>query len=149
MRLKFAYSALLPVAVAFQPPAFRHFASAAAAASTTTSSSSASKTVLSSSSTATTDVVDVKSFVNNINNEYEKLHKAFELQFWGTKMVLEGDSYSVSELTKTKGEMERFLADETKLQKVREFLSEQEENNNNYDPTTFKTLKMLERTFGQ
>ena len=50
MRLKFAYSALLPVAVAFQPPAFRHFASAASASAASTSSSSSSKTILSSTS---------------------------------------------------------------------------------------------------
>jgi hypothetical protein len=50
-------------------------------------------------STATT-------FIETINTEYEKVHKSFELQFWGTKMALGGEAYSVPELTRTKAEME-------------------------------------------
>lgn len=71
------------------------------------------------------------------------LHRAFELQFWGTKMALTGAQYSTDELTRTKGEMEAFLADETKLAQTREFLKVVPE-----DSPHAKTLKMLERTFG-
>ena len=45
-------------------------------------------------------------FIETINTEYEKVHKSFELQFWGTKMALGGEAYSVPELTRTKAEME-------------------------------------------
>lgn len=69
-----------------------------------------------------------------------------ELQFWGTKMALSDPSYSVDALTKTKGEMERFLADEAKLARTRELLSTVSAEDE--DPMTAKTLKMFERTFG-
>jgi len=39
-----------------------------------------------------------------------------------TKMALSGSQYSTEELTRTKGEMEDFLADEAKLAKTRELL---------------------------
>ena len=55
------------------------------------------------------------SFINSVNTDYEALHKSFEEQFWGTKMALSDERYSVPELTRTKGEMEAFLADEQKL----------------------------------
>jgi hypothetical protein len=127
MRLKFVYS-LFPVAAAFTPRAMsRHFASAT--------------TVCSASTTTATEEAQV--FVNTVNTEYEELHRAFEMQFWGTKMALSGDSYSVPELTRTKGEMESFLADEAKLARVRELMQATTE-----DDPTYTTLKMLERTFG-
>eukprot|EP00546_Thalassionema_frauenfeldii_P020638 CAMPEP_0178907646 /NCGR_PEP_ID=MMETSP0786-20121207/7485_1 /TAXON_ID=186022 /ORGANISM="Thalassionema frauenfeldii, Strain CCMP 1798" /LENGTH=645 /DNA_ID=CAMNT_0020579465 /DNA_START=94 /DNA_END=2031 /DNA_ORIENTATION=+ len=93
-------------------------------------------------STATTSTATAQTFIDKVNDEYEELHRAFELQFWGTKMALSDPSYSVDELTKTKGEMESFLADETKLAHTRELLATAK------DPTTIKTLKMFERTFG-
>lgn len=65
---------------------------------------------------------DVSNFIDSTNASYESLHRAFELQFWGTKMALSGKQYSTEELTRTKGEMEAFLADETKLSKTRELL---------------------------
>jgi hypothetical protein len=124
MRLKFFYS-LLPVAAAFTPRAMSgRFASAS--------------TICSAAVTE-----EAQAFVNTVNTEYEELHRAFEMQFWGTKMALSGDSYSVPELTRTKGEMEGFLADEEKLQKVRELLQATPE-----DDATYTTLKMMERTFG-
>lgn len=94
--------------------------------------------------TATSDV-DVASFIDSINADYDRLHRAFELQFWGTKMALGGSQYSTEELTRTKGEMEAFLADEAKLAKTREFLQSLE---NKGDEKYKKTLQMLERTFG-
>ena len=58
-------------------------------------------------------------------------------------MALSGPQYSTDELTRTKGEMEDFLADEAKLSKTRELLKVVPE-----DSVEAKTLKMLERTFG-
>lgn len=60
-------------------------------------------------------------------------------------MALSSPSYSISELTRTKGEMESFLADEVKLSRTRELLSSVSEED---DPTTAVTLRMFERTFG-
>ena len=78
-----------------------------------------------------------------MNTQYEVLHRAFEEQFWGTKMALSGESYSVAELTRTKIAMESFLAEEAKLKRTRELraagrLSADEE----------KTLALFERAFG-
>mmetsp|Transcript_23259 Transcript_23259/g.36369 ORF Transcript_23259/g.36369 Transcript_23259/m.36369 type:complete len:664 (+) Transcript_23259:84-2075(+) len=97
----------------------------------------------SSSMTASTLTTDVSTFLDGINTSYEQLHREFELQFWGTKMALSGPQYSTEELTRTKGEMEDFLADEEKLSKTRELLKAVPE-----DSVEAKTLKMLERTFG-
>jgi hypothetical protein len=100
---------------------------------------------------------------------HEGLHRAFELQFWGTvssdrliticntfclvnlsilravwydctlqKMNISGSQYSVDELSRTKGEMEAFLADEEKLLKTRELLKDLPE-----DSDHAKTLKMF------
>jgi len=89
---------------------------------------------------------EVADFVDATNSEYERLHREFELQFWGTKMALSGSEYSVDELTRTKGEMEAFLADESKLARTRELLKQVEESGSGSEEA--KTLRMLERTFG-
>eukprot|EP00571_Detonula_confervacea_P015345 CAMPEP_0172300836 /NCGR_PEP_ID=MMETSP1058-20130122/2844_1 /TAXON_ID=83371 /ORGANISM="Detonula confervacea, Strain CCMP 353" /LENGTH=670 /DNA_ID=CAMNT_0013010751 /DNA_START=30 /DNA_END=2042 /DNA_ORIENTATION=+ len=86
---------------------------------------------------------DVANFIDSTNANYERLHLAFELQFWGTKMALSGPEYSTEELTRTKGEMEAFLADESKLAKTRDLLKSVPE-----DSADATTLKMLEKTFG-
>jgi oligoendopeptidase F len=86
---------------------------------------------------------EVSTFIDSTNTNYEHLHKAFELQFWGTKMALSSPKYSTEELTRTKGEMEAFLADESKLSKTRELLKQVEKGS--LEETT---LKMFERTFG-
>lgn len=86
---------------------------------------------------------DVKTFIDSTNAVYETLHREFELQFWGTKMNLSDPKYSTAELTRTKTEMEAFLADEMKLAKTREFLKSLPVNS-----PEIPTLKMLERTFG-
>ena len=83
-------------------------------------------------------------FITDINTEYEKLHRAFEEQVWGTKMALGGAEYSTSELTRTKGEMEDFLADASKLRRARELL----ESGDSLSADERKTLEMLVRTFG-
>ena len=53
-------------------------------------------------------------------------------------MALKDPSYSVEELTRTKGEMEAFLADEEKLSQTRELLSA--EGLSSDDSTTLKVL---------
>ena len=82
-------------------------------------------------------------FIEKINYEYEKLHKDFEYQFWGTKMALGGSEWSVPELTRTKAEMEAFLASKEKLAQTRELLS-----STDITDEERKTLKIFERTFG-
>ena len=57
----------------------------------------------------------VKDFIDATNVGYEKVHRSFEEQFWGTKMALSNGTpladgkgpseYSVNELTRTKLEM--------------------------------------------
>jgi hypothetical protein len=58
-------------------------------------------------------------------------------------MALKSPTYSTEELGRTKGEMEAFLADESKLAKTRELLKLVPDGSEEA-----KTLKMLERTFG-
>lgn len=93
--------------------------------------------------TGSSSFSDIANFIDSTNASYERLHRDFELQFWGTKMALSGASYSTAELMRTKGEMEAFLADEAKLKKTRELLESVPA-----DSDHAKTLKMLERTFG-
>ena len=126
-----AAQALLPTASSFSPSAL----SSARGLSTVA--------LLSSATTADTMTTDVANFIDSTNANYESLHRAFELQFWGTKMALSGPEYSTEELTRTKGEMEDFLADESKLAKARDLLKTVDP-----DSSEAKTLKMLERTFG-
>ena len=83
------------------------------------------------------------SFINSVNTDYEALHKSFEEQFWGTKMALSDERFSVPELTRTKGEMEAFLADEQKLKTTREHLA----NTSELSEAEQKTLALFERTF--
>ncbi|KAL7490845.1 hypothetical protein ACHAWT_000386 [Skeletonema menzelii] len=104
---------------------------------------SARRSFRTSSTMTASTLNDVSTFIDGINTSYEQLHREFELQFWGTKMALSGPQYSTAELTRTKGEMEDFLADEEKLSKTRELLKVVPE-----DSVEAKTLKMLERTFG-
>jgi len=87
-----------------------------------------------------------RSFINEVNTRYETLHRAFEEQFWGTKMALASPKYSIPELTRTKEEMEAFLADDSKLSKSRELLAQAETAELSDSET--RTLKIFERTFG-
>mmetsp|Transcript_23191 Transcript_23191/g.45019 ORF Transcript_23191/g.45019 Transcript_23191/m.45019 type:complete len:630 (-) Transcript_23191:185-2074(-) len=92
-------------------------------------------------------------FIDTINSGYEVVHKAFEAQFWGTKMVLSDGTkladgtvtpkFNTEELTRTKKAMEDFLADQSKLDKTRELLASPD-----ITPDQTKVLKMFERTFG-
>jgi len=93
---------------------------------------------------ASTVTMGASSFINEVNTKYEQLHRSFEEQFWGTKMALADEKFSVGELTRTKGEMEAFLADEEKLRQTREHLSK----GDLLSADELKTLKLFERTFG-
>lgn len=53
-------------------------------------------------------------FVDGVNEQYAEKHKAFENQFWGTKMALKSTDatpYSTELLSSTKKDMEDLLAD--------------------------------------
>ena len=149
-----ALLALPAAAAAFTLPASAVFAARSSPVSATVppSSSTASSASCAATATATsasgTDSVEAQAFIDSINTEYERLHRDFELQFWGTKMALSDPKYSVEELTRTKGEMEAFLADEAKLAKARALLEHISTGSDGDDDMMSKTLKMLERTFG-
>ncbi|KAI9206249.1 oligoendopeptidase [Polychytrium aggregatum] len=92
------------------------------------------------SSAMLTAITDVKTFIEAFNREYESKHKAYEDNFWATKMKLQGNS--TEKLTTSKSELDEFLGNKNMLHKVREFLkladlSKEDE----------KTLKIFERTF--
>jgi hypothetical protein len=92
---------------------------------------------------SSTTTMGAATFINSVNTEYEALHKSFEQQFWGTKMALSDESYSVEALTRTKGEMEAFLADEEKLKTTREHLAK----GDLLSDAERQTLTLFERTF--
>lgn len=99
------------------------------------------------------DFKTAQDFIDYVNVEYEKVHRTFEEQFWGTKMGLPNgtpladgrkpEEYSVEELTRTKQEMENFLADEKKLEQSRKWLQD-----GSLSSEQAKVLKVFERTFG-
>lgn len=85
---------------------------------------------------------DLQAFINETNAEYERVHKAFEDQFWGTKMALSGDCFSAEKLSSTKDEMEAFLADQKRYDLVQKWVGSgigTEEQK--------KTLGIFDRTF--
>ncbi|KAI9353858.1 oligoendopeptidase [Obelidium mucronatum] len=79
-------------------------------------------------------------FIEQFNASYEQKHKAFEDNFWSTKMNLKG--CSSDELTRTKNELDAFLGDETLLARVQQLLAA-----GGLTPENEKTLKIFERTF--
>jgi hypothetical protein len=52
---------------------------------------------------------DIQSFIDDINVQYEKVHVAFEEQFWGCKMGLQNGTFSTALLSSTKEAMEAWL----------------------------------------
>lgn len=82
----------------------------------------------------------VQRFIDETNAEYERLHLAFERQFWGTKMALSGD-YSTALLTSTKAAMEGMLASKDKLQETRKWRATGEAT-----AEQLKTLNIFEKT---
>ena len=92
-----------------------------------------------------TTQMSAPAFIDDVNSKYEVLHKAFEEQFWGTKMALSDGKYNTAELTRTKGEMEGFLADPANLARARELLASGGES---LSAEEKKTLELFVKTFG-
>ena len=68
---------------------------------------------------------DLQTFIAGVNKEYDAVHRAFEDQFWGTKMAL-GEPYTTAALSQTKGAMEAFLRDPARLAEAEEWLAKGE-----------------------
>eukprot|EP01063_Lacrimia_lanifica_P016002 TRINITY_DN22630_c0_g1_i1.p1 TRINITY_DN22630_c0_g1~~TRINITY_DN22630_c0_g1_i1.p1 ORF type:complete len:633 (+),score=226.34 TRINITY_DN22630_c0_g1_i1:33-1931(+) len=81
----------------------------------------------------------VQAFVDQMNDDYAKLHNSFEDNFWATKMNLEGNS--TDELTRTKIEYEGFLQKKEHLTTVRAMLKEE-----GVSETQKSVLQIMERT---
>eukprot|EP00035_Acanthoeca_spectabilis_P002188 m.85739 g.85739 ORF g.85739 m.85739 type:complete len:321 (+) comp11413_c0_seq2:76-1038(+) len=67
----------------------------------------------------------VAAFIDRVNTEYETVHLAFEEQFWGTKMALQGDApdaFSTQKLSETKAAMEVFLGQPELMKECQGFL---------------------------
>ena len=92
-----------------------------------------------------TTQMSAPAFIDDVNSKYEVLHKAFEEQFWGTKMALSDGKYNTAELTRTKGEMEGFLADPANLARARELLAS---GGDALSAEEKKTLELFVKTFG-
>jgi len=88
----------------------------------------------------------VQEFVNRTNREYERVHKEFEDQFWGTKMNLKEGSgqFTADKLSATKQAMESFLENPENLATTRQFLKELAPEDND---ELKKTLLIFQRTF--
>ncbi|KAJ3271678.1 hypothetical protein HDV01_006457 [Terramyces sp. JEL0728] len=78
-------------------------------------------------------------FIDKFNRKYELVHKAYENNFWATKMNLKENS--ITELSKTKGELDEFLGDQQLLEKVQGFLKQ------DLSPKDRKSLQTFERVF--
>ncbi|KAI8616387.1 oligoendopeptidase [Chytriomyces sp. MP71] len=87
-----------------------------------------------------TMATEVTAFIEDFNQAYEQKHKAFEDNFWSTKMNLKG--CSADELTRTKNELDRFLGDAQMLAKVQLLLQRVD-----LSAEQRKTLAIFERTF--
>ena len=94
----------------------------------------------------TEDQDDVQKFINETNVAYEVLHRAFEEQFWGTKMGLsssEETSFSTEKLTKTKEAMEAWLRSPELKSKADNLIA-----SGNATAEQLKVLHCFSRTFG-
>ncbi|KAL3147698.1 hypothetical protein ABBQ32_002443 [Trebouxia sp. C0010 RCD-2024] len=78
--------------------------------------------------------------VRQLNEKYEKAHKAFEDNFWATKMNLKGNSSAA--LAQTKTDYDAFLGDAANLQAVRNALQDTK-----LSPELRKTLEIMQKTF--
>ena len=90
---------------------------------------------------------DAQSFIDEINADYEQLHRSFENNFWATKMALASPEYSTDELVRTKAAMETFLASEEKLARTRALL-QSDRSEQVLSDAQRSTLLLFERTFG-
>ncbi|KAJ3243399.1 hypothetical protein HDU78_000520 [Chytriomyces hyalinus] len=102
------------------------------------------KTVTTTTTTTTTTVTplqqDIDAFILQFNEEYERKHKAFEDNFWATKMNLQGNSSD--ELARTKNELDLFLGNAANLTQVQALLTRP-----GLTDSQRKTLSIFERTF--
>lgn len=78
--------------------------------------------------------------VRQLNDQYEKAHKAFEDNFWATKMNLKGNSSAA--LAQTKTDYDNFLGDAENLQAVRNALQDPQ-----LTSQLKKTLEIMQKTF--
>merc|ERR1719359_577482 len=85
---------------------------------------------------------ELQSFIDETNLEYERVHKVFEDQFWGTKMALKEGEFSKELLTSTKSAMEAFLADKARHQQAQALLASRRGTKEQK-----KILKIFDRTF--
>jgi oligoendopeptidase F len=83
---------------------------------------------------------EASKFIETFNYSYEAKHRAFEENFWATKMNLSGSS--IEKLTQTKGELDEFLGDQNVLEQVQKFLKSSEITDEER-----KILLIFERTF--
>eukprot|EP00611_Tribonema_gayanum_P015560 TRINITY_DN2741_c0_g1_i1.p1 TRINITY_DN2741_c0_g1~~TRINITY_DN2741_c0_g1_i1.p1 ORF type:complete len:644 (+),score=223.31 TRINITY_DN2741_c0_g1_i1:81-2012(+) len=82
----------------------------------------------------------LQAWLDASNAEYERLHLAFENDFWGTKMGLKG--FTPESLTATKGAMEAWLRDKGNLARAAEWTA----GGKGSDAQKL-VLRCLERTF--
>ncbi|KAJ3306553.1 hypothetical protein HDV03_004682 [Kappamyces sp. JEL0829] len=81
----------------------------------------------------------VSVFVAAFNSKYEKLHRAYEENFWATKMALKGASRQQE--TATKAALDDFLGDEKALEQVKQFLASAQ-----LSPAEKSTLQCFQKT---
>ena len=84
-----ALLALPAAAAALTLPASAVFAARSSPVSATVPGSiSCAATATATSASGTDSAAEAQVFINSINTEYERLHRDFELQFWGTKVCV-------------------------------------------------------------
>mmetsp|Transcript_12072 Transcript_12072/g.36231 ORF Transcript_12072/g.36231 Transcript_12072/m.36231 type:complete len:656 (-) Transcript_12072:500-2467(-) len=83
---------------------------------------------------------DTAGLIASLNEQYEQVHKAFEDQFWSSKMGLKGASSD--SLARSKTDYETFLADEQRLRATQEALKGED-----VTPEQKHILKIIEKTF--
>lgn len=83
---------------------------------------------------------EVTDLVSDLSTKYEAVHKAYEDNFWATKMNLKGNSSEA--LAKTKNDYDAFLADKDNLDAVKEQLKRDD-----LSEQQRKVLEVMRRTF--
>jgi len=83
---------------------------------------------------------EIQQFIDETNAEYERVHRAFENQFWGTKMALKKGDFSTEQLGSTKEAMEAFLRDADRLARAKAYAADARGEQ-------LKVLDCFQRTF--
>ena len=106
-------------------------------------------------------IMAARNFVRDFNDSYERVHRAFEGQFWGTKMALKasvdssgadgearvvGPAYSAELLAQTKGEMEGLLSDPSVLEEAKVHRNVLDGAEDDEEEDLAKTLDIIIRT---